>query len=64
MATHSSTLAWEIPWTEKPGRLTVHGVAMSQTQLSDRAYMHTYKDYTHIHHTYIDAIGTQSTSYS
>ena len=21
MATHSSTLAWEIPWTEKPGRL-------------------------------------------
>ena len=21
MATHSSTLAWRIPWTEKPGRL-------------------------------------------
>ena len=21
MATHSSTLAWQIPWTEKPGRL-------------------------------------------
>ena len=21
MATHSSTLAWKIPWTEKPGRL-------------------------------------------
>ena len=21
MATHSSTLAWEIPWTEEPGRL-------------------------------------------
>ena len=21
MATHSSTLAWEIPWTEKPGGL-------------------------------------------
>ena len=21
MATHSSILAWEIPWTEKPGRL-------------------------------------------
>ena len=21
MATHSSLLAWEIPWTEKPGRL-------------------------------------------
>ena len=26
MATHSSTLAWKIPWTEKPDRL-VHGVA-------------------------------------
>ena len=21
MATHSSNLAWEIPWTEEPGRL-------------------------------------------
>ena len=21
MATHSSTLGWKIPWTEKPGRL-------------------------------------------
>ena len=21
LATHSSTLAWEIPWTEEPGRL-------------------------------------------
>ena len=21
MATHSTTLAWRIPWTEKPGRL-------------------------------------------
>ena len=27
MATHSSILAWEIPWTEEPGRLYVHGVA-------------------------------------
>ena len=25
MATHSSVLAWEIPWTEEPGRV-VHGV--------------------------------------
>ena len=34
MATHSSTLAWKIPWTEKPGREphgTVHGVAKSRT---------------------------------
>ena len=27
MATHSSVLAWEIPWTEEPGTLQVHGVA-------------------------------------
>ena len=28
MATHSSILAWRIPWTEEPGG---HGVAKSQT---------------------------------
>ena len=28
MTTHSSIIAWEIPWTEEPGGLyTVHGVA-------------------------------------
>ena len=37
MATHSSTLAWEIPWTEDPGRL-VYGFAKSQTQLSDFSF--------------------------
>ena len=25
MATHSSVLAWRIPWTEKPGRLQFMG---------------------------------------
>ena len=30
MATHSSILAWKIPWTEEPG-----GFAKSRTQLSD-----------------------------
>ena len=25
MATHSSTLAWRIPWTEEPGRLQSTG---------------------------------------
>ena len=29
MTTHSSILAWEIPWTVEPGRF--HGVAMSGT---------------------------------
>ena len=37
MATHSSILAWRIPWTEEPGGLqdTLRVVEKSQTQLSD-----------------------------
>ena len=31
MGTHSSILAWKIPWTEEPGWVTVHGVAKSWT---------------------------------
>ena len=27
MATQSNILAWEIPWTEKPGQAIVHEVA-------------------------------------
>ena len=33
-ATHSSILAWRIPWTEEPGRLQSMG-SQSWTQLSD-----------------------------
>ena len=33
MATHSNIPAWEIPWTEEPGRPTVHGDTKSWTQL-------------------------------
>ena len=35
MATHSSILAWRIPWTEAPGRLQSMGFAKSQTGLRD-----------------------------
>ena len=38
MATYSCFLAWEIPWTEEPGR--VHGVTKSQTQLSTHTRAH------------------------
>ena len=31
MATHSSILAWRIPWTEETGGLIVHGVAKRST---------------------------------
>ena len=34
VATHSSLLAWRIPWTEEPGQAIVRGVAKSQTRLS------------------------------
>ena len=30
MTTYSSTLGWEIPWTEKPGRLQSMGSQKSQ----------------------------------
>ena len=33
MATHSSNLAWEIPWTEEPGGLQSMGLQKSQTDL-------------------------------
>ena len=39
MATYSSILTWEIPWTEGPWQATVHGVtgfAKIRTQLSDQ----------------------------
>ena len=37
MATHSSTLAWKIPWAEKPGRLQSMG-SHSWTRLSDFSF--------------------------
>ena len=33
MATHSRILAWEIPWTEEPGRLQSMGSPKSLKQL-------------------------------
>ena len=34
MGTHSSILAWRIPWTEEPGRLQSMGSQESDTVLS------------------------------
>ena len=36
MATHSSILAWEIPWTEDPGELQSMELQESRTCLSDQ----------------------------
>ena len=35
MAPHSTTLAWTIPWREKPGGLQSMGVEKSRTRLRD-----------------------------
>ena len=35
MATHSSILAWKIPWTEEPDGLQSMGVAKSEARLND-----------------------------
>ena len=40
MATHSSILAWRIPWTEEPGYSP--WLTNSQTQLSANIYTHIY----------------------
>ena len=44
MATHSSILAWEIPWTEEPGWL-LYGVTQSRTQL-ERLSMHALSNFS------------------
>ena len=35
MSTHSSILAWRIPWTKEPGRLQYMGVAESEITVTD-----------------------------
>ena len=46
MATHSSTLAWKIPWTEEPGRLQSMG---SHRVGHDWAHMHRFLTYNTSH---------------
>ena len=41
MATHSSILAWRMPWTEEPDRLQSIGLQRVGIQLSD-LYFHLY----------------------
>ena len=48
MSTHSTVLAWKIPWGEEPGMLhTVHGVAESDLtateQACNQAYLFVFK---------------------
>ena len=38
MATHSSTLAWKIPWTEEPGELQSWG--FEESDMTGRLHFH------------------------
>ena len=38
MAAHSSTLAWQIPWTEEPGRL--HSMGWLRLDTTERLHFH------------------------
>ena len=52
MATHSSTLAWRIPWTEEPGGLQFMGLQRVSCDRSNFTHTHTV-GYTHTHtHTH------------
>ena len=63
MATHSSTLAWRIPWREKPGRLLAHGVAKSQTWLNDFTFTFKAQNNQHIKAAYVEAACSELLSY-
>ena len=38
MATHSSTLAWKIPWKEKPGR--IQSIGSQESDTTERLHFH------------------------
>ena len=38
MATHSSTLAWKIPWTEEPGRL--QSMDHEESDMTEQLHFH------------------------
>ena len=40
MATHSSILAWEIPWMEEPGGL--HSIELQKVGQSERLHVHLF----------------------
>ena len=46
MTTHSSILAWEIPWREKPGRLQSMGSqrVVHDSETKQQQYANTYTD--------------------
>ena len=55
MATHSSILAWRIPWTEEPGRLQSMGLQDSDmTKHTQHSIMCALTCYQHLKQNEID----------
>ena len=51
MATHSSILAWRIPWTEEPGRLQSTGL-----DTTERLHFHFHFTYIHFLNSSINPV--------
>ena len=49
MATHSSILAWKIPWTEEPGGLQSVRHDLATTQRIEYHALHMEKHMRHLH---------------
>ena len=61
MATHSSILAWRIPWTEEPGGLQSMGLQRVTKHMLAHTHTHTHT-YTHTHMIMIMMTVVQSLS--
>ena len=53
MATHSSILAWEMPWTEEPGRMHFMGLQRVRHDWATNTFTHTYIYYVLYLYTHI-----------
>ena len=54
MATHSSILAWRIPWTEEPGSLRSMG--LQESDMAERLTAHTVKGFKVVSEAEVNAL--------
>ena len=59
-ATHSSILAWEIPWTEEPGQLQSMGHKQSATTEGLHFHFQLVSQLYHKSHKFIDSLEIES----
>ena len=53
MATHSSILAWEIPWPVEPGGATIHWIARVRNHLATKQHHQNIYASVYFYFTYI-----------